>query len=321
MPSEPLGEMPQAGAAEHLRSALEQGYLPIRDVARSTGVNAVTLRAWERRYGLIVPHRTAKGHRLYSQEHVARIQAILGWLARGVSVSQVKDLLDNRQPLQPPADGGWLQLRGELLGHIAGLAERRLDDSFNAALALYPLRTLVEHLLWPLLGELRQRWQGQFGARLEQVFFLSWLRSKFATRIYHNNRQAGGAPLLLVNLGDAPMEPGLWLCAWLVSDSDCPVEVFDWPLPPAELTLALEQIAPRALLLYADQALDSALLRRQLPQLNEQCRVPLLLAGPAAHIHRDVLADLQLAADPLAAHAWLHRQGLLGPFEDSACVS
>ncbi|WP_162873792.1 MerR family DNA-binding transcriptional regulator, partial [Pseudomonas viridiflava] len=33
-------------------------WLPIRDVARQTGVNAVTLRAWERRYGLIVPHRT-----------------------------------------------------------------------------------------------------------------------------------------------------------------------------------------------------------------------------------------------------------------------
>lgn len=37
------------------------GLLPIREVARITGVNAVTLRAWERRYGLIVPLRTAKG--------------------------------------------------------------------------------------------------------------------------------------------------------------------------------------------------------------------------------------------------------------------
>ena len=42
-------------------------WLPIREVARQTGVNAVTLRAWERRYGLIVPHRTEKGHRLYTR--------------------------------------------------------------------------------------------------------------------------------------------------------------------------------------------------------------------------------------------------------------
>ena len=37
---------------------------PIREVARLTGVNPVTLRAWERRYGLIQPTRTESGHRL-----------------------------------------------------------------------------------------------------------------------------------------------------------------------------------------------------------------------------------------------------------------
>ena len=59
------------------RQALEEGYLPIREVARSTGINAVTLRAWERRYGLIVPYRTPKGHRLYSPANLERIHAIL----------------------------------------------------------------------------------------------------------------------------------------------------------------------------------------------------------------------------------------------------
>ena len=38
----------------------------ISEVCQQTGVAAVTLRAWERRYGLIKPKRTPKGHRLYS---------------------------------------------------------------------------------------------------------------------------------------------------------------------------------------------------------------------------------------------------------------
>lgn len=49
--------------------------LPIGEVARLTGVNPVTLRAWERRYGLIKPQRTPKGHRLYPQDQVQRVQA------------------------------------------------------------------------------------------------------------------------------------------------------------------------------------------------------------------------------------------------------
>lgn len=301
------------------RQALDEGFLPIREVARSTGINAVTLRAWERRYGLIVPYRTPKGHRLYSPANLERIGAILAWLSRGVAVGQVKALLDHNQAPQPASSDNWSCLRGELLDCISALNERRLDDRFNASLTLYPASTLVEQLLWPLLGELDQRWQGQFGARLEQVFFFSWLRSKLATRVYHSNRQVGGAPLLLINLGEAPMEPGLWLSAWLASASDCPVEVFDWPLPPHELLTALEHVAPRALLLYADQALDNTLLRRHLPRLAEQSPVPLLIAGPAAHIHRDALAGLHSATDPLAAHAWLLSHGLLGAQEVTPC--
>lgn len=301
--------------------AIDEGYLPIREVSRRTGINAVTLRAWERRYGLIVPCRTPKGHRLYSPANLERLHAILAWLARGVAVGQVKALLDHGQIPQAPSTDNWSRQRNELLGCIIQLNERRLDDRFNSALALYPTSTLVEQLLWPLLGDLRQRWQGQFGARAEQVFFLSWLRSKLATRIYHSNRQMGGAPLLLINLGEAPMEPGLWLCAWLASASDCPVEVFDWPLPPNEMLTALEHIEPRALLLYAEEALDGTLVRRQLPRLAEQCTVPMLLAGPAAHIHRDALADLESANDPLAAHAWLLNHGLLGAKEVIPCNS
>ncbi|WP_333982593.1 MerR family transcriptional regulator [Ectopseudomonas khazarica] len=308
-----------ADSGQDYRQALDEGYLPIREVARSTGVNAVTLRAWERRYGLIVPYRTPKGHRLYSPANLERIHAILAWLARGVAVGQVKALLDHGQQPQALGNDNWSRQRSELLGCIAEFNERRLDERFNAALALYPVNTLAGQLLWPLLGDLRQRWQGQFCARAEQVFFLSWLRSKLATRIYHSNRQVGGAPLLLVNLGEAPMEPGLWLCAWLASASDCPVEIFDWPLPYNELLTALEHIAPRALLLYAEQALDGVQVRRQLPRLAEQCPVPLLIAGPATHIHRDALSELQSASDPLAAHAWLLHHGLLGMHEVTPC--
>lgn len=174
---------------EDIAQALEDGWLPIREVARQTGVNAVTLRAWERRYGLIVPQRTPKGHRLFSAEHVQRIHTILTWLNRGVPVSQVKGLIDSAQALPDTVENEWHALRQTLVNAISELTERRVDDAFNQAMALYPPRTLCEQLLLPLLQELEQRWQGQFGAQMERVFFLSWLRSKFGARIYHNNRQ------------------------------------------------------------------------------------------------------------------------------------
>ncbi|HWS03208.1 MAG TPA: MerR family transcriptional regulator, partial [Gammaproteobacteria bacterium] len=70
------------------------GRFPIRTVANLTGVNPVTLRAWERRYQLLRPERTAKGHRLYSQQDVERIRKVLDLLDRGIAISQVTGLLE-----------------------------------------------------------------------------------------------------------------------------------------------------------------------------------------------------------------------------------
>ncbi|NBF12756.1 MerR family transcriptional regulator [Pseudomonas sp. Fl4BN1] len=293
--------------------ALDEGWLPIREVARQTGVNAVTLRAWERRYGLIVPLRTPKGHRLFSQEQVQQVLTILTWLNRGVAVSQVKHLLDNTPAHSAPAENDWQRLRQSLSQAISQLAERKVDDVFNQAMALYPPRTLCEQLLMPLLAELEQHWQGQFGSQMEQVFFYSWLRSKLGARIYHNNRQLQGPPLLLVNQSDLALEPHLWLTAWLASSADCPVEVFDWPLPGAELALAVERLQARGLLLYSSKTLNPT----HLPKLLNGITCKKFIAGPAVCIHPAEwsvcitrVADLNLAQDPIAAYQALLQRGL-----------
>jgi DNA-binding transcriptional MerR regulator len=301
-----------AGAS--YQQALEEGWLPIREVARQTGVNAVTLRAWERRYGLIVPQRTPKGHRLFSTEHVQRILTILTWLNRGVAVSQIKQLLDTPQAFAQPAENDWHALRQRLMHAISQLAERQVDDTFNQAMSLYPPRTLCERLLMPLLAELEQRWQGQFGTQMERVFFYSWLRSKFGARIYHNNRPLRGAPLLLINHSDLPLEPHLWLTAWLVSSTDCPVEVFDGPLPVGELALAVDHLQARGVLLYSSNTINVSQLTKL---LNGVC-CPKIIAGPTVCIHHAELsartsemADLSLAEDPLSAHQGLVQRGLI----------
>jgi DNA-binding transcriptional MerR regulator len=309
-----LDSSAQEDLGADFKKALDEGWLPIREVARQTGVNAITLRAWERRYGLVVPQRTPKGHRLYSAEHVQRILTILTWLNRGVAVSQVKPLLDTPQAFSESVENDWQRLRQTLLTAVTQLSERSLDDSVNQAMALYPPRTLCEQLLMPLLTELEQRWQGQFGAQMERVFFYSWLRSKFGARIYHNNRQLHAAPLLLINHSDLPLEPHLWLCAWLISSSDCPVQVFDWPLPVGELALTAEHLQARGVLLYSSKAMNLA----QLPKLLNGVSCPKLLVGPTVCIHHAELsvktseiADLYLAEDPLSAHQALVQRGLI----------
>ncbi|WP_237261819.1 MerR family transcriptional regulator [Thiomicrorhabdus immobilis] len=68
----------------------EEALYPIREVSNLTGVNSITLRAWERRYGLIEPVRTEGGHRLYTLAHIERIKAAVKLTEEGIPISQVK---------------------------------------------------------------------------------------------------------------------------------------------------------------------------------------------------------------------------------------
>ena len=60
--------------------------MSIGEVARRTGMTVPTLRAWERRYGLLVPVRTAGGHRRYREEDLRRVLAVLELVRQGWAV-------------------------------------------------------------------------------------------------------------------------------------------------------------------------------------------------------------------------------------------
>lgn len=68
---------------EHQAGSDERAALPIGEVARRTGVAVATLRAWERRYGLLDPQRTDGGHRRYGSRDLARVRRMQQLLGDG----------------------------------------------------------------------------------------------------------------------------------------------------------------------------------------------------------------------------------------------
>ena len=61
----------------------------IGTVSKLTGVGAITLRAWERRYELIHPVRKESGHRLYTRAHIDQINRINALTDQGMRISQI----------------------------------------------------------------------------------------------------------------------------------------------------------------------------------------------------------------------------------------
>src|SRR5918993_3655703 len=67
----------------------------LKVVLKETGIAADTLRAWERRYGLPMPQRSAGGHRLYSQRDIETIKWLMKRQEEGLSISRAVDMYND----------------------------------------------------------------------------------------------------------------------------------------------------------------------------------------------------------------------------------
>ncbi|MGY2136826.1 MerR family transcriptional regulator [Pseudomonas reactans] len=265
---------------------------PIREVARLTGVNPVTLRAWERRYGLIQPTRTESGHRLYSRTDIDTVHRILDWIERGVAVSKVGRILARDALLSEPdaalgAQVEWEQWHGQLRQAISAFDDRQLDRLYGQILSAYPLDVVFQDILMPLWQALL-RHQGRFGQASEWLFFDNFLRSRTAQRL----QMAAAAPLprvLLAAVAGECRELELLVAGLLMSGEKQAVKVLGVGQPFDELTLICEKTQPQALVLFSNRAPSSELpLRLKRLALTLDC--PLLLAGDAADLAQESLA-------------------------------
>ena len=68
------------------------GLQEIGAVARELGVAPSTLRTWERRYRLVVPHRGDHGQRLYDSDQIVTLRRVLAQLRRGARARAAHDL-------------------------------------------------------------------------------------------------------------------------------------------------------------------------------------------------------------------------------------
>src|SRR5450755_3373789 len=62
--------------------------LRIGELSRRVGVSEHVLRAWESRYGLLQPGRSAGGFRLYSEADALRVRRMQTHLGRGLSAAE-----------------------------------------------------------------------------------------------------------------------------------------------------------------------------------------------------------------------------------------
>jgi DNA-binding transcriptional MerR regulator len=262
---------------------------PIREVSRLTGVNPVTLRAWERRYGLIVPTRTDSGHRLYSQADIEAVRSILAWIDRGVAVSKVGKILARTEAARMPATpdstdsfmSDWDEWQARFRSAAADFDEAGLTRYYGHVFSTYPLSVVFEQILMPLWRELQVRQDG-FGQTSEWLFFDNFLRARVLARLQLGQTMQGLRVLLVAIPGHCHYLE-LLVSGLLLSSQEVLVSVLAAGQPLDELPLICEKVAPDGLVLFSNHAPDQAL-QRDLTRLAQGLECPVALLGEAVEL-------------------------------------
>jgi len=269
-------------------------FFPIGTVSELTGVNSVTLRAWERRYGLINPERTPSGHRLYSESDIRLIGHVLEQLKSGIPIGSVARNVSaqgNVEEFESIGDA-WQDYRHSMVEAISQFDESVMDGIYNEAMSLYPVDIVTSRLVVPLLEELGERWSaGAEGSIAEEHFFSVFLRNKLGARFHHRNTNKSGPVIVAACLPGEYHEFGLLLFALSAHARGYRLILLGADMPLHELPLVLMRTQADGIVLSGSENAHCMELAMQIAGLTQAVDVPVFIGGTVADKCREVIED------------------------------
>lgn len=236
----------------------------IGEFARLSGITATTLRAWQRRYGLLKPERTEGGHRLYSEEDVQQALKILDWVKKGVPIGQVKPLLERPAPRRT---NNWQTLQQNMLQRLQEGKIESLRQMIYDAGREYPRPELVANVLRPV----RSQMSANIPAAMTLRDILDGIIIAYTSFCLEGDKKAPGDNLLLT--GWHLNDPGeIWLEALTRTGQGHRIDV----LPTSPAMLAPEIFPDRKWLLVTRGKLTAAR-KKQVEQWQQQVSLDVII--------------------------------------------
>jgi len=144
----------------------------LKAVINETGLNPATLRAWERRYGLVKPKRSPGGHRLYTRQDIDMLKWLIERQKEGLSISSAAEMwksqqVDNQKASQPiltqvqiSAMGETIldELREEWLSACMDFDDQTANQILDQVFSVAAPEIILSQVLQIGLAQIGERW-------------------------------------------------------------------------------------------------------------------------------------------------------------------
>jgi methanogenic corrinoid protein MtbC1 len=274
--------------------------LRVGELARRIGVAPETLRAWERRYGVLHPRRTPGGYRVYGAEDEARARRMVALIGDGWSAARAARTIARETAVTASdVDAGELAvlLEGALLDFDAERAHALIDRLFAA----HPRGVVLDEGVLPVLRAIGDGWE-RGEVSVAQEHFATELLVGRLRALSRGWEEGAGRRAVLACPSAERHDAGLLCCGLALRDQGWRVTYLGADTPGVALEHAVQRTRPDAVVIGVLQSEPLAAAVPALAGLASAARVFVGGAGAAPTLV-DAAGAERLANGPVDAAA------------------
>lgn len=280
-------------------------WMRIGDLSSRTGIATHQLRAWERRYGLLQPRRSAGNYRLYSPADEARVRLMQRYVTEGIPAAQAAELTIatrfavsvGRGRIVPAHDATAAQK--EIRSALARFDETSAQRTLERLFAMFTPTTVTRDVLLPYMHELGEQWNAGRVTIAEEHFATNFFQARLYALARGWDRGLGPRALLAC----APNEQhALALIVFGIA-----LHELGWRITYLGADTPLDALAEVAEIVHPELTVVSAAMRQRLARQVKQLssfgeRWSLALGGPGVSARlAEQAGALHLDEDPVTA--------------------
>jgi DNA-binding transcriptional MerR regulator/methylmalonyl-CoA mutase cobalamin-binding subunit len=281
----------------------------IGTVSKRSGVKSDLVRAWERRYQAVTPTRTDGGHRVYTDQDIARLKLLNQATSHGHSISQIarfsldelqrllqQEETQNYAPISLTGDKQFLaeDYIEKCYAAVLAFDARALESHFENAIVELQSQAFIEDLLTPLLARIGERWKTGELRPIHEHMTSSVIRS--LTYILRNNSPCPDhAPRMVVSTPIGQMhELGALLAAIMAELNGWQVTYLGANLPAEEIAAAVKFTHAKAVTISISFNTDDHVISKELRRLRKLVGtgIAIIVGGRSAAYYEAVLDEV-----------------------------
>lgn len=286
---------------------------PIKAVSNLTGLSLHVIRAWEKRYKVVVPERTDTNRRLYSDKDIEKLQLLSKALDNGYSIGSIasyeikdlKNLLGNNGYLVQKTTStnivyginssveSHLQISFDAIKELDGI---KLENQIHKVLVDLSLPKFITEYISPLLQKIGKMWvEGEI--RIVDEHVSTNIIRKVLSSLIDNSSVVSDSPSILISTPRGQLhELGALMIAVIASTDGWRVTYMGPDLPAEEIAAAVHRLNPDLIALSIVYPNDRYILDQEMNKLkrllNGRCNI--VAGGRSVYNYSTILNSMNV---------------------------